>query len=204
MDATQARNRANQVIWVGNDALYIWHKKEAVKEQIELPPAGPVPFVPRLHGIWEEASQKVCQTQLSNALGGRLRMRMSHILVAMPDDITWIETRALQDFFLMSGSGAPDKRVFFYPQSVLLGPSGESFTAVTWSCRCLNVCQVRNSTVISRIHLDHSHCDSKDLASAIKSISPYEHLPVYFPGIETTPIAMESGQKISLEQIAHL
>ena len=204
MDATQARNRANHVIWVGNDALYIWHKKEAVKEQIELPPAGAVPFVPRFHGIWEEASQKDCQTQLTNALGGRLRMRMSRILVAIPDDITWIETRALQDFFLMSGSGALDKGVFFYPQSVLLGPSEESFTALTWSCRCLNVCQVRNGTVISYVHLDHSHCDPKDLASAIKSISPNEHLPVYFPGIEAAPIAMESGLRMSLEQIAHL
>ena len=144
MDIAQARKRANHAVWIGSEAIYVWHKKDASVERVELPPAGPVPYVPRFQGVWEEASQKAFQSQLTSALGG-LRIRMSDILVAIPDDATWIETRALQDFFLMSGSGAPDKKLFFYSQSVLLGPSEHSFIAVTWSCRCFSVCLIQTA-----------------------------------------------------------
>lgn len=201
MDTTQIRDRADHIIWIGSESIHIRHKKEAVNERIELPPAGPVPFVPRFHGLWEEASQKTCQSQLTKALGGHLRMRMSCILAAIPDDATWIEARALQEFFLISGSGAPDKRLFFCPQSLLLRPVWESFIAVTWSCRCLSICLVRNGAVASRVHLDIARCGLEELAEAIGGLCPNERLPVYYPEIEAAPLPDIPGTSVPREQL---
>lgn len=201
MDIAQARKRANHAVWIGSEAIYVWHKKDASVERVELPPAGPVPYVPRFQGVWEEASQKAFQSQLTSALGGRLRIRMSDILVAIPDDATWIETRALQDFFLMSGSGAPDKKLFFYSQSVLLGPSEHSFIAVTWSCRCFSVCLIQNGTVQNRIHLAAGHCKPEDLDTAIRSINFGSNLPIYYSDAETAPISQIPGTAVPMGQL---
>lgn len=69
MDITQMRNRADHIIWIGSDVIQIGHKKEGSKDQIDLPPIGSVPFVPRFHGLWEEVSQKACQSQLTKGSG---------------------------------------------------------------------------------------------------------------------------------------
>lgn len=201
MDITQMRNRADHIIWIGSDVIQIWHKKEGSKDQIDLPPVGSVPFVPRFHGLWEEVSQKACQSQLTKALGGHLRMRMSYILAAIPDDTTWIETRALQEFFLISGSGAPDKRLFFCPQSLLLCPTRESFIAVTWSCRCFSISLVKNGAVAGRMHLDITQSGLDELAKAIGSFCPDERPPVYYPQIEASPLLEMPGTGVSLEQL---
>lgn len=201
MDITQIRDRADHIIWIGSEAIHIRHKKGVSNERIELPPTGPVPFVPRFHGLWEEASQKDCQSRLTKALGGHLRMRMSYILVAIPDDATWIETRALQEHFLISGSGAPDKRLFLCPQSLLLHPAREPFISVTWSCRCLSVCLVRNGAVAGRVYLDTVCRGTEELAGAIRSLCPNEPLPVYYPKIETAPLSAMPGTGVPLEQL---
>lgn len=201
MDITQMRDRADHIIWIGGEAIHIRHKKGASNERIELPPTGPVPFVPRFHGLWEDASQKDCQSQLTKALGGHLRMRMSYILAAIPDDATWIETRALQEHFLISGSGAPDKRLFFCPQSLLLCPAQEPCIAVTWSCRCLSVCLVRNGVVAGRTYLDLPRSGPEELAKAIGGLCPNERLPVYYPEIEAAPLPEMPGSGVPLEQL---
>lgn len=204
MELTQARNRADDFIWIGNEAIYVQHRGDAASVKVELPSADPIPYVPRLHGIWDEAVQKSSQQRLTQALGGRLRMQMAHILVAIPDDTTWIELRALQDYFLMSGSGAPDKRLFFYPQSVLLRPAQESFLAITWSCRCLSVCHVHNGSVADRIRLDIARSGADELAGAIGGLCLSGHLPVYHPAIEAAPLPKMPGTGISPAQIQAL
>lgn len=201
MDITQIRNRADHIIWIGSEAIHIRHKKGVSNEQIELPPAGPVPFVPRFHGLWEETSQKGCQSRLTKALGGHLRMRMSYILAAIPDDATWIEIRALQEHFLISGSGAPDKRLFFCPQSILLHLAQEPFITVTWSCRCLSICLMRNGALAGRVYLDIAHCGPEELAEAISGLCPNEPLPVYYPKIEGAPLPKMPGTGVPLKQL---
>lgn len=126
---------------------------------------------------------------------------MSCILAAIPDDATWIETRALQELFLISGSGAPDKRLFFCPQSLLLRPAREPFIAVTWSCRCLSICLVCNGAVASRVHLDIARCGPDELAEAIGGLRPNERLLVYYPEIEAAPLPDMPGTGVPLEQL---
>lgn len=201
MDITQVHEHADSFIWIGGEAIYVRRRGNAATVKLELPPASPVPYVPRLYGVWEEAEQKGCQQRLTQALGGRLRTRAGRILVAIPDDITWIETRALQDYFLMAGSGAPDKRLFLFPQSVLLHPAQEPFLAVTWSCRCLSVCQVRDGAAIGRVYLDIARSGPEELAGAISSLCAAERLPVYYPAVEAAPLPSMPGIGIPLDQM---
>ena len=204
MDITQIRKHADHFIWIGSEALYVQHRGDTATIRIELPPAGPIPYVPRLHSLWEESGQRDFRQRLTQALGGRLRMRMGRILAAIPDDLTWIETRALQDYFLMSGSGAPDKRLFFCPQSVLLRPAQEPFLAVTWSCRWLSVGLVRNGSVSGRVHLDIARSGLEELVETIDSLCPTERVPVCYPEVEAAPLPAMPGTGIPLEQMLAL
>lgn len=201
MDIVQARQRADFVVWIGGSTLHILHRKDRTKGLIELPPMEGVPYIPHFHGLWEEASQNSFR-QLAQALGGRLRVRMGCILAAIPDDTTWIERKALEEFFIMAGSGATNKRLFLCPQSTLLRPPGETFAAVTWSCRCFSVCLVKNGSVSNRVYLDAARCSPEGLSATVRQVCSGESLPVYYPDWETTPMAIRAGTGVPFDTLA--
>ncbi|MCI8478807.1 MAG: hypothetical protein HFE97_10825 [Oscillospiraceae bacterium] len=203
MQLSQARRCADYVLWIGTDAIYVWNKKEGKQDRIPFSPPEEIPYVPNFHTLWEDtkAREVPYMTALTRLLGGRLRAKMSCILLAAPDDITWIERRALEDFALMAGAGAVNKRLFFCPQSVALRPPEEQFLAITWSCRCFTLCLVREGAVEKTYWLPLSQTSREALHSAVKRL---ESLPVYYPQIEPAPFPLDIGTGRSLGQLAAL
>ena len=88
--------KADVFIWTGEDALRIWDRRRGQEQEIPFDHGQKVPYVPRFHLLWEDP--KHYQEALRRALGrGKKR-----ILLAAPDDATFIERTALEDFICVS------------------------------------------------------------------------------------------------------
>lgn len=197
--------RADYIVWVGNEALCVRNVKEGESTNIPLRPREEIPYVPRFYTVWEEGeggrNGASCREMFIRALGGRLRARMSRVVLAVPDDIVWVEKRALEDFALMAGTGGVGRRLFFCPQGEVLRGSGERYIGVTWSSRCWSVSRVREGSAERKLHLDIARSGPEELASAVRTLDAGERLPVYYPGIEDAPLPVDFGSAVSLEQI---
>ena len=96
-DYEKELHRADAVLWVGTEAVYVWDKRAGVEAGI--PFTGDalrdIPYVPKLHDLWEDAPHY--QEALRDIVGGGF-FRKKRILVAVPQDATTVEVTALEEF----------------------------------------------------------------------------------------------------------
>lgn len=185
------------ILWIGNDAIHIWKQKENATGIIPLEPFMDIPHIPKFHAVWDGANYS---QKLNRAMGGVLRIRISRILMAIPDDATLIEKQALTEYAIRAGFAASGKRFALCSQSLILNPLAEEYIAVTWTCRCICISLVNSCAAEKRVWLDISQ--SAELASEIAELSLYKELPVYYPQIEPPPFPLKIGVGLSLEKMA--
>lgn len=172
------------LLWVGNEALYLWDRKRGELEPLPYPvPAEPVPGLPRHCLLWGEDGQAETGALRRRTGAGPLSRR--RVLLAVPDDACWMERRALEDFVRMACiERRGEKGLVLRPQGELLGDGQEPYLALNWSCRCVTASLVQGGRVLRRRHgaLRGAGQDSaEDLAA---SLGPY---PLYAPGLEAPP-----------------
>lgn len=195
----QFQKTIDYFLWIGNNAIHIWSQKERSAQQVVFHPKESIPYVPKFHAVWEGTD---CPDQLRRMIGGKFRARMSRILMAVPDDISCIEEKALEEFAMFARSSMSEKKFLMVPQALILEPALEKYIAITWSCRCFSVSLVQNKAVIKKNWTDISS-NQENLLSEVKKICPYENLPVIYPQIDTSPFPLAFGKGIPLEDIAN-
>jgi len=132
-DYEKELHRADAVLWVGTEAVYVWDKRAGVEAGI--PFTGDalrdIPYVPKLHELWEDAPHY--QEALRDIVGGGF-FRKKRILVAVPQDATTVEVTALEDF-VRAALGASLKRggLWLYPQSIVLRGGAGTYVALNRS-----------------------------------------------------------------------
>lgn len=183
------------LLWIGNDSIYIWNRKENKEERIDLSPAENIPYIPKFHTVWDETYSF---DTINRALGGNPWIHIKRVMMAVPDDITRIERQALTEFALMAGIG---RKLALCSQSLLLSPLAARYISITWSCRCFSICLVNNGIPVKKSWVGISNAQS-DLIAEIKNIDSGENLPVFYPQIEEPPFPIKIGDGLSLERLA--
>ena len=195
-----ARKRADIFIWVSMDALRIWKRKGKEEKGIPFQPEKDqkIPYVPKFHCLWEDP--KRYSEELRKAVGrGKFR-----VLLALPEDVTFIETTALVEF-VMQALGRRLKRrrgLSACPQSVCLGPSDETFIAVTRTCRCYCVARVQDGEIADSQLLDAHSGGRNELDRTVRDFTIRDGLPVYYPEDDEDWALIAVGKNVPFSRIA--
>lgn len=194
---------ADVLIWVGGDALLIWdrRRKQEKKVPFSLEDTQKIPYIPKFHILWENPAYY--QTELRKALGrGKFR-----ILLSVPEDVTFIEKTALEDF-IYAAMGRRLKRrrgLAVCSHSVLLGRPKGQYIAATRTCRCYCIALVKDGEIIDSELIDAFRSDRgaldwsvHDLAVKAKS----SRLKVYYPESEEDWTLINLGVNVPFSRIA--
>lgn len=207
MEAKTLR-RTDTFLWIGSKAIYTWDRRSGSTESVEFPGRDTpwVPYVPKFHDVWEDGGRY--QEELRTALDvhrftlwGKRR-----VLVAVPDDLTQIESVALEDFLYAAMGGALKRRhgVTICSQSEVLLPTEGCFLAVTHSCRCYSVVVVRDGEVVDKTLLDVNDCTRGMLVQQIREYHrSFEDsaTEVYYPKVEPDWLMEGVGAGMGLDAI---
>ena len=189
--------RANVFIWVGDDMLRIWDRRREQETDIPFDVGQHVPYVPHFHVLWEEP--KHYQSALRGALGwGKKR-----VLIAVPDDASFIERTALEDFVCASlRRRLKRKGLMLCSHSASLGKG--QYIAATRTCRCYCVALVKSGEVQDSRLLDVHRSERGALEWEIKSFRDEAgaELKVYYPETEEDWALMGVGKNVSFTRIA--
>ena len=187
--------RADVFIWTGEDGLHIWDRRREQEKSISFDTGWKVPYVPRFHVLWEEP--KHYQEELRRALGrGKKR-----VLLAVPDDATFIERTALEDFICASlGRRLKRRGLTICSHSVSLGKPTGQYIAATRTCRCYCVALVTDGVVTDSQLLDAHRSERGALEREIydfREEAGEPGLKVYYPETEEDWTLMGLGKNVS-------
>lgn len=200
LDKRTPLQRADVFIWTGEDALRIWDRRRDQEKTIPFDTGCKVPYVPRFHALWEEP--KYYQEELCKALGrGKKR-----ILLAVPDDATFIERTALEDFVYASlGRRLRRRGLCICSHSVSLGKPTGQYIAATRTCRCYCVALVTDGAVTNSQLLDAHRSERGALEREIydfRDEAGKPELKVYYPETEEDWTLMGLGKNVSFARMA--
>lgn len=204
-DYEKELRRADAVLWVGTEAVYVWDKRAGVEAGI--PFAGDalrdIPYVPKLHDLWEDPPRY--QEALRDIVGGGF-FRKKRILVAVPQDATTVEVTALEDF-VRAALGAALKRggLWLYPQSIVLHGGTGTYVALNRSCRCYSVALVRDGEVAGEVLLDAQTASRNAVLSEIRAFrgrTGQMALEIYYPLMEEDRTLVGLGAPVAFSGIA--
>lgn len=160
----QKMKKTDYFLWIGNEAIYIWDRKKKHKERISYLESNleQFPFIPKFHSIWENFGY------YKDGLGkimGRNFFNSCRILVAVPEDLSGIEKRALEDCIYMATGGRINRSsgLWLCSHSLTLHTSAEDYIAVTESCRSVCIALVRNGGVEQRIFVGRNFSAGEDM-----------------------------------------
>lgn len=192
--------RADVFIWTGEDGLHIWDRRREQEKSISFDTGWKVPYVPRFHVLWEEP--KHYQEELRRALGrGKKR-----VLLAVPDDATFIERTALEDFICASlGRRLKRRGLTICSHSVSLGKPLGQYIAATRTCRCYCVALVTDGVVTDSQLLDAHRSERGALEREIydfRAEAGAPDLKVYYPETEEDWTLMGLGKNVSFVRMA--
>lgn len=195
-----ALKRADIFIWVGMDALHIWNRKREEEKGIPFLQGDDqkIPYVPKFHCLWEDPAH-YCK-ELRKAVGrGKFR-----VLMAIPEDVTFIESTALEDFIYQAMDHHLKRRgLVTCPQSLALGPPDEHYIAATRTCRCYGIARVKNGQIADSQLLDAHKSDRAALDWAVRDLSTKDTaLPVYYAESEEDWALMGLGRNVPFSRIA--
>lgn len=194
--------RADVLIWTGAEALYIWDRRR--KERRDIPfsegDSQNIPYVPKFHVLWEKP--KHYQSELRKLVG----WRKCRVLLAVPEDISFIEKIALEDF-IYSALGTRLKRrgLASCSHSLTLGKPTETYIAATRTCRCYCIALVQEGKVTDSELLDAYRLDRFALDGIVRDFQDIAHdrdLRVYYPETEEDWALMGLGKNVSFAKIA--
>ena len=197
-----ALERADIFIWAGMEALQVWNRRQ--KEEIGIPflqdKDQKIPYVPKFHCLWEDPDHY--SRELRKAVGrGRHRIAM-----AMPEDATFIESTALEEFITQALGRRLRKRGGFTAcsQSVSLGAPDEHFIAVTRTCRCYSVARVKNGKIADSRLLDAHSGDRTAVDRTVQELSgaSASGMPVYYMENDEDWALMSVGKNRSFSRVA--
>lgn len=204
-DYEKELHRADAVLWVGTEAVYVWDKRAGVEAGI--PFTGDalrdIPYVPKLHDLWEDAPHY--QEALRDIVGGGF-FRKKRILVAVPQDATTVEVTALEDF-VRAALGASLKRggLWLYPQSIVLRGGAGTYVALNRSCRCYSVALVRDGEVAEEVLLDAQTTSRSAVLSEIRAFrgrTGQMALEICYPLMEEDRTIVGLGAPVAFAGIA--
>ena len=192
--------KADVFIWTGEDALRIWDRRRGQEQEIPFDHGQKVPYVPRFHLLWEDP--KHYQEALRRALGrGKKR-----ILLAAPDDATFIERTALEDFICVSlGRRLRRGGLTICSHSVSLGKPSGQYIAATRTARCYCVALVKDGAVVDSQLLDAHRSERGALEWEIRDFRDQAGEPglkVRYPETEEDWTLMGLGKSVSFARIA--
>lgn len=192
--------KADVFIWTGEDALRIWDRRRDEEKSIAFDTGWKVPYVPRFHVLWEDPEHY--QRELRKALGrGKKR-----ILLAVPDDATFIERTALEDFVRASlGRRLKKRGLTICSHSASLGKPTGQYIAATRTCRCYCVALVTDGAVTSSQLLDAHRSERGALEREIYDFRDEVGemgLKVYYPDTEEDWTLMGLGKSVPFARIA--
>lgn len=197
--------RANVFIWVGGDGLRIWDKRKKQERVIpfDMEDALNIPYVPRFHTLWERP--KYYQTELRKILGISRR----RVLMAVPEDVTFVERTALEDFIHAALGHRLRRRrgLMVCPHSVALGRPKGQYIAVSRTCRCYCVALVKDGEMTDFELLDAYRADRFALDGIVRDFRAQAHdsgLKVYYPETEEDWAMMALGKNVPFAKIASM
>lgn len=179
------------LIWVGNEALFLWDRKRGELDPLIYPVSPePIPGLPRHCFLWEDSK---AQTDALRRRAGAGPLSRRRVLLAVPDDASWVERRALEDFVRMACiERHGEKGLMLRPQGELLGVG--DYLALNWSCRCVTASLVRGGRAVQRRHM--ALPPAGPLEELLDALGPY---PVYSPALEPPPLELPPCAWRSLE-----
>ncbi|MDE7246095.1 MAG: hypothetical protein K2O18_19270 [Oscillospiraceae bacterium] len=198
-----ALERADIFIWVGMEALQIWDRRREVEKGIPflLKRDQKIPYVPKFHCLWEDPDHY--SQELRKAVGrGKLR-----VLLAVPEDATYIETTALVEFVAQAFGRQLKKRrgLVSCSQSVSLGKPDEHFIAITRTCRCYCVARVKDGKIADSQLLD-AHGGGRNANTVEFAVRDFSaaaaSMPVYYPESDEDWALMSAGKNVPFSRIA--
>lgn len=204
---TRTIQRADALLWVGDSALYIWDGRDRSEGCIRLlgKEGEWFPYVPGFYDIWEDAPRY--QRELRSLLGGARLWGRRRVLLVVPEDLTQVESVALEDFVYAAMGGGLKRRggvVFCSQSEALRAPEGR-YIAVTHSCRCYCTAVVQDGAVVEKALMDVNECTREALLRQIRefhSLYRDSAMEVYFPQMEANLLLDGIGGEVSLAGIA--
>ena len=177
--------RADVFIWTGEDGLHIWDRRREQEKSISFDTGWKVPYVPRFHVLWEEPK---------------------HYQEELPDDATFIERTALEDFICASlGRRLKRRGLTICSHSVSLGKPTGQYIAATRTCRCYCVALVTDGVVTDSQLLDAHRSERGALERDIydfREEAGEPGLKVYYPETEVDWTLMGLGKNVSFVRMA--
>lgn len=204
-DYDKELRRADAVLWVGSEAIYVWDRRAGVEAGIPLAGDAPeeIPYVPKLHELWEDAPRY--QEALREIVGGGF-FRKKRVLVAVPQDATTVEVTALEDFVRAAMGGALKRGgLCLFPQSVALHGGTGTYVALNRSCRCYSVALVRDGEVADEVFMDVQTTSRSGLLSEVRgfrSRTGQMALEIYYPQTEEDRTLTGLGAPVGFSGIA--
>lgn len=205
-DYNKELRRADVLLWVGNEALYVWAKQGDVEAGIPLAGEGleDIPYVPRFHCLWEAPEHY--QQALRDILGGGVFSK-KRVLMAVPQDATTIEVTALEDFVQAAMGGALKGRdgLVLVPQSVALHGSAGSYVALGRSCRCYSVALIKDGEVVEDVLLDAHQTSRNEILGQVRAFRGRTGslaLEIFYPRTEEDRLLKGLGGPVGFSGIA--
>lgn len=205
-DYNQELRHADVVLWVGNEALYVWVKQGGVEAGIPFAEGtrSNIPYVPKLHFLWEDAAHY--QQALRDITGGAF-FHKERVLMAVPQDATTVELTALEDFVHAAMGNGLKKRdgLILFPQSVALHGSTGAYIALGRSCRCYSVSLVRGGEVAEEVLLDSQQTSRNEILGQIRAFRGHSGnmaLDIFYPRTEEDRTILGLGEPVGFAGIA--
>lgn len=205
-NTAKAFRRADILLWTGVEAIRIWDRRSRTGNCIRFTGGSGqwIPYVPRFYDVWEDAGRYQDELRDALELSAWSLWGKRRVLLAAPEDLTAIESIALEDF-VYAAVGANLKRrrgVILCSQSQLLRPPAGQYMAVTRSCRCYCVAVVQNGVVEDRALLDVNECTREVILRQIRDFHSRYHnnaMEVFYPQTEEDFFLKGMGAPVSLQ-----
>lgn len=195
--------KPDTLLWFGTEGLYAGDSRDGAESCIPLLGGDAwIPYVPKFYDVWENGAHY--QEELRGLLG-RTPLRKRRVLVAAPDDLTAIETIAIEDFIYAAlGGSVKYKGLLLRSHSQMLGSREDRYIAVTRSCRCYCAALVQNGEVAEKALMDVNDCTRDALIRAVRDFHSRCHdnsIEVRYPQMEEDWLLMGLGAAVEFGQM---
>lgn len=182
--------------WFGREGIFIWDKKKGKKFYLAYF-ARTLPCVPGFSDIWEHLF--FYQEEIRKIVGRALFK--PRLVLIVPEDISRIEKRALEDFCIIAARG---REIIFFTQSMLLHSPLEDFIALTLTCRTCCIALMKEGEIKEREFFAVHDCTGESIKENLQKFCRKYHgesLQVYYPQMKETEWLSGQGTAVSFEEM---
>ena len=182
--------------WFGRDGISIWDKRKEKVFYIAYIEKT-LPCLPGFSDIWERFADY--QEEIRKIIG-RFIIKPRLALI-VPEDISRIEKRALEDFCIVAARG---RELFEFTQSMILHSPLEDYIALTLTCRTCCIALVREGEIEKREFFAVHDCTRESIKENLQRFCQKyqgETLQVCYPQIEESELLFGQGTGVSFEEM---